>query len=481
MNTIPMRAFDRLFLLGESRHTMMHVAGMMVFTKPEDAAPDFMSRLGQRMKDSVAPFQPWNLRPTLPESAWSPRNRWEEVSEVDVDYHIRRLALPSPGDERELGVLISRLHSNPLDMSRPLWEVYLIEGLEGNRFAIYTKIHHALMDGYSAVRAMGRSLATDAADHGRPFFFSLPPERTSPSKYPAIKLDIGHLSKAPGAQLKSSLDAFTAFRRFWQRDRNESTPDVTSSWQAPMTILNQRIGRNRRYATQQAALSDVRAVAKQFGGTLNDVVVAMCAGGLRRYLIDQGELPSKPLVALVPVNIRPKDDPGGGNAVGTILMSMATDLEDPIERLQAIIASGRAAKAQLEGLSAAAIMQYSAMLATPFGAQAALASLGIRTPLPLAWNVIISNVRGSDVAQFVDGARLDAFYPVSIPTHGNALNITLQSHDGMLNFGFVGCRDTVPSLQKLAVFTGQALRELQQIEAPAATLRKLKVSEGVAS
>lgn len=462
MNTARISAFDSLFLLGESRQIMMHVAGMMIFELPEGASPDYLRQLGQRMKDSAALFPPWNRRPTMPDALWNPRNRWKEEADVDMDYHVRRLALPAPGDERELGVLISRLHSNPLDFSRPLWEVYVIEGLERNRFAIYTKVHHALMDGYTAVRSMSRALASTPEEPARPFFFSEPPERRPTPNYPAIKFNIGRMSKAPVEQVQSTYHAASALARFWQRDRSEANKDLVSSWEAPMTILNQRIGRNRRYATQQIALADAKALAKKNGGTLNDVVIALCAGGLRRYLMEFGDLPEKPLVAMVPVNIRPKDDPGGGNAVGTILVSMATHLEDPAERLRAIIASSRAAKAQLEGMSTSAIMQYSSLLMAPFGAQAALAYMGVRAPIPLAFNLIISNVRGSNEPQYLDGARVEAVYPVSIPTHGTALNITVQSHVESLNFGFVGCRDTVPSLQKLAVFTGQEMRALQQ-------------------
>jgi WS/DGAT/MGAT family acyltransferase len=200
-------------------------------------------------------------------------------------------------------------------------------------------------------------------------------------------------------------------------------------------------------------------VAKAAGGTLNDVVLALSGASLRRYLGELGALPSEPLVAMLPVNIRPKDDVGGGNAIGAILASLATDLADPAERLAAIIASTRSAKEQLQGMSKAAILQYSALLCSPFMLQMLPGAVGRVRP---TFNVVISNVPGPDEPRYFRGARLEAAYPMSIPIHGLALNITCNSYAGTLNFGFIGCRDTLPHLQRLAVHCGDALAELER-------------------
>ena len=205
----------------------------------------------------------------------------------------------------------------------------------------------------------------------------------------------------------------------------------------------------------------MRAIAHARNATLNDVLMAICAGGLRRWLTDQDALPDRPLIGFIPVNVRPKESEGGGNAVGATLVSLATDVEDPLARLAAISASSRAAKARMRGMSADAVIAYSALLLAPAGLQVARAMTGIPVPLPLTLNVCISNVPGPKEHLHLRGARLEATYPVSIPGHSMALNITAHSYAGMLDIGFIGDREALPHLQRLAVRTGEALDELE--------------------
>jgi WS/DGAT/MGAT family acyltransferase len=228
--------------------------------------------------------------------------------------------------------------------------------------------------------------------------------------------------------------------------------------QAPKSILNQKISRNRRFATQQFPVQRLKDVAQHFGGTLNDMVMALCAGALRRLLMEQDALPERPLTAMIPVNIRPKGDPGGGNAVGAILGSLATDVEDPAERIKAIIASTREAKAQLQGMSKAGIMQYSALLMAPMMLSQIPGAVGRVRP---AFNLVISNVPGPTKPLYFRGFHMDAYYPMSIPFHGYGLNITVVSYVDQLDFGFIGCRDGLPHLQRLAVYSREALEELE--------------------
>jgi WS/DGAT/MGAT family acyltransferase len=223
-------------------------------------------------------------------------------------------------------------------------------------------------------------------------------------------------------------------------------------------MLNARIGRNRRFATAQLELSRIKAVARAMNGTMNDVVLALCSASLRRYLAERDALPTVPLVAMVPVSTRAKDDAGGGNAVGAILASLATTIEDPAERLAAIVASTTTAKQQLQGMSPAAVLQYSALLIAPTMLQMIPGAAGRLRP---AFNVVISNVPGPDQPLYFRGARLEASYPMSIPIHGQALNITCNSYAGRVCFGFTGCRDTIPHLQRLAVYCAEALGELE--------------------
>ncbi len=451
--------FDAMFLAGESREAMMHVGGLLVFTPPRDAHPQFLRRLADELRGAVEVFPPWNLRLWTPELLRNPLQAWITDDAVDLDYHVRRSALPSPGDERELGILVSRLHSIPIDFHRPPWEVHFIEGLEGGRFAMYFKIHHALVDGYTSMKLLARSLSSDPAERDAPMFFSQPPRPRPPREAngePVATFDavLAGARDQISATREASRAIMNVFRAARAGDRDLVAPSA-----APRTILNRRISRNRRFATQQYPIARMRELARAGGGTLNDVALAVCGGALRRYLTELDALPAQALTAMLPVNIRPKDDPGGGNAVGAILGSLATDIDDPAARLAAIIASTRRAKDQLAGMSRNAIMQYSAALLAPMMLQQVP---GAHTWARPGFNVVVSNVPGPEEPLYFRGARLDALYPLSIPYHGYGLNITINGYAGTLNFGFTGCRNAVPHLQRLAVYSGDELTALAQ-------------------
>jgi WS/DGAT/MGAT family acyltransferase len=445
-----------MFLYGESRETMMHVAGMMPFSPPRDAPPDSMRALMDEIRAGVAVHRPWNLRLRTPELLRNPLQTWNEDTAVDLEYHVRRSALPSPGDERELGVLVSRLHGHPIDFHRPPWELHLIEGLEGGRFAMYVKMHHALVDGFTAMRMLANALSPDPDERERPLFFSIPPPARKAVADDGAKAEpagVPELMAAVREQYGATKTVMRAFMKVAQGEDALITPR-----QAPRCVLNGRIGRNRRFATARLELARIKVVAKAAGGTLNDVILALCSASLRRYLGEQGALPTTPLVAMMPVSIRRPDDAGGGNAIGAILASLATTIDDPAERLAAIVASTTTAKQQLEGMSPAAILQYSALLIAPVMLQMIPGAAGRLRP---TFNVVISNVPGPAHPLYFRGARLEASYPMSFPIHGQALNITCNSYAGSVCFGFTGCRDTLPHLQRLAVYCAEALGELE--------------------
>jgi WS/DGAT/MGAT family acyltransferase len=453
---------DAMFLYGESRETMMHVAGLLLFSPPPDADPDHLRHLMDEVRAGAAVQQPFNLKLRHPDMLRNPLQSWVEVdpADVDLEYHVRRTALPSPGDERELGIIVSRLHGNPIDLHRPPWELHLIEGLEGGRFGIYVKVHHALIDGFSAMRILVNALSLDASDRTRPLFFSVPPPTRPPrdEAAPAPEdegrgLHFPELLGAVRAQYGATKTVGKALLRVARSGHELVTPR-----QAPKCVLNARISRSRRFATQKLPLGRIKAIAKAAGGTLNDVILALSSASLRRYLIEREALPDEPLIAMLPVSVRSRDDHGGGNAVGAILASLATDLEDPGERLATIIASTTKAKQQLQGMSRGEILSYSALLVAPSMLQMVPGIAGRVRP---TFNVVISNVPGPDQPLYFRGARLEASYPLSIPVHGQALNITANSYAGSLCFGFTGCRDTVPKLQRLAVYCGEALGELE--------------------
>ncbi len=449
-----------MFLYGESRETMMHVAGLMPFTPAPGTPPDHLRRLMDEIKAGAEVFRPWNFKLRTPDLLWNPLQGWVEEANVDREYHVRRSAVPMPGDERELGILVSRLHGSPIDFHRPPWEAHLIEGLEGGRFALYVKVHHALVDGFSAMRVLSNALSLDPAERDRPLFFSIPP----PAREPRLGDEDGggvhfpELLAAVRAQYGATKSVARALMNVVQSTRAKDH-ELVSPLQAPRCILNARISRSRRFATQKLETARMRAIAKAANGTLNDVILALSAASLRRYLEELDALPTGPLVAMLPVSVRAKDDLGGGNAVGAILASLATHVADPAERIATIVASTKHAKQQLQGMSKAAIIQYSALITAPSMLQMIPTTAGHLRP---TFNVVISNVPGPEEPRYFRGARLEAAYPMSIPVHGQALNITCNSYAGSVCFGFTGCRDTVPHLQRLAVYCGEALGELER-------------------
>lgn len=457
-------AQDAMFLWGETAETMFHVASLMPFTPPPDAGPSYLRDLTAHVRDAPV-AAPWNLKLSHPHLLMHPLQSWVEDESFDIDYHVRRSALASPGDERELGVLVSRLHSHQIDFSRPPWEMHIIEGLEGGRFAIYTKVHHSLVDGFTGVKLQGRMMSTDPDQRDMPFFFSLPrPKRARREPESLTLLDrvsrpVTGVAKGVGAVVGMGNDVTRAVVKL-QTERLRD-PAVVDSFSAPHTILNGRTGRNRRFATQQYEMERLRALSKASGGTVNDVVMAICGGGLRAYLAELDALPAKPLVAFMPVSLREPGDEGGGNKVGATLATMGTDHADPVARLRAVIESTAKAKASMAGMSQLAALAWSGYMLAPQGPQVLSAMAGTRNPLPVAFNVCLSNVPGPREVLYLNGSRLEAIYPMSIPIHGMALNITLESYADTLNFGFIGDRDSVPHLQRLAVRTGEALAELE--------------------
>ena len=338
--------------MGETPETLMHVASLLYFTYPEGVRRGvYLRRLVDDLR--AAPIEaPWFFRLQTRVLMRQPVHRWVEDDAFDIDYHVRHSALPAPGGERELGVLVSRLHSNQLDFRRPPWEMHVIEGLSGGRFAIYTKIHHSLVDGFTGMRILQRGLSTDPDDREHPFFFSTRkpprPEGSRPEVDPVG--DVASILRSLTASVGSTPSVLKALVET-QLGRGSTPTKAVTSYAAPDSILNSRTGRSRRFATQEYDLARLRSVASARDATLNDVLMAICAGGLRRWLADQQALPERPLVAFVPVNVRPPESEGGGNAVGATLVSLATDVDDPLARLRGhhrVVEGGQGAHARDE-------------------------------------------------------------------------------------------------------------------------------------
>ena len=442
---------DAMFLVGESREHPFHVGGLALYDPPAGAGPEFIRDLYDEVLTHTD-VQPTFRKHPATFLGGIANVGWNYEKDVDLEYHLRRSALPSPGRVRELLELTSRLHGTLLDRHRPLWEAHLIEGLSDGRFAVYTKIHHSLIDGVSALKLTQRTLSEDPDDLEVRVPWTLPPRKsTARSDGPSLLQTVGN-AVGSVAGLGPSTVSLARAALFEQQ--------LTLPFAAPRTMFNVKIGGARRVAAQSWPLERFRAVKEATGVTINDAVLAMCAGALRSYLKDESELPDAPLIAMVPVSMRSEAQAhSGGNMVGSILCNLGTDIEDPARRLEVISDSMRSNKeifAQLPRMQALAL---SAMMIAPLGLGAVPGFVGsVRPP----FNLVISNVPGPRQPLYWKGARLDGNYPLSIALDGQAMNITLANNADNLDFGLVGCRRSVPHLQRLLGHMESALKDLER-------------------
>ncbi|MDP9139276.1 MAG: wax ester/triacylglycerol synthase family O-acyltransferase [Pseudomonadota bacterium] len=458
-----LKPMDAAWLYVDTVDTPMQVACMAIFSVPDDAPEGFLRALVAQMRSVQTFASPFNLKLRSPKAkAFVPA--WIEDYKIDLDYHLRHSALPAPGGERELGILVSRLHSHPLDFNRPLWEVHVIEGLANNRFALYLKMHHSLVDGVGGMRMLQRMLSPDpnAGSLSPPWAVGSGAGRLSrePKGPKGAKAQLLQFAEGARAQLEIAPTVAKALGHVLRNSVRSTDPQEGMPFSGPRSALNAKVSAQRRFATQHYSLERVRAVAKAADVSINDVFLGLCASALRRYLVEINALPNKPLTAGVPVSVRPADDQNAGNAISFIIANLNTHFADPLERLRAIRESTRIAKEHLQALPKAGIDSYTLIYMAPFILQL-IAGLGGK--LRPMFNVTISNVPGPDKTLYFNGARMEQMYPVSLLMHGQALNITSVSYAGQFNIGFTGCRDALPHVQRMAVHTGEALEELEEL------------------
>jgi diacylglycerol O-acyltransferase len=458
----PLDPTSAAFLLAESRSTPMHVGGLQLFTKPEGAGRDYVREIYEQMR-SVDDIAPLFLKNPTRSLATAGQWAWTKDDLFDIDHHVRHSALPKPGRVRELLDLCSRLHGTRLAYERPLWECHVIEGLRDGRLAMYTKIHHALVDGVSSMRLLQSVLSTDPDKRDMPPPWGAHTARANRTRDEAEHRLAGVPISAVRTALSVSADAAglpgALVRTLGRGFRNETAP---VSFNAPKTMLNTQITGARRFAAQDWPMERLRAVGKATGTTINDVVLAMSGGALRTYLLDFDGLPDTSLVSMVPVSLHAKGQPPdthGGNAVGAVMVQLGTDLDDPAVRLTQIHRSMKDGKEAMSTMTPLQILAMSAIGMSPTVLGPLMRTTGVLRP---PFNVIISNVPGPRVPHYFNGAEMVGMYPLSIPFHGNALNITCTSYAGNLGFGLTGCRRTVPHLQRLLTHLDTELRALEK-------------------
>ncbi|MBW2942517.1 WS/DGAT/MGAT family O-acyltransferase [Zhongshania aquimaris] len=448
---------DDTFLRLETRRQPFHIGMLMLFDPGEKAPQDFVMKLSEKLRKSTEMQEPFNRHLVQKNGL----HYWEEDTDFDLEHHFAHIALPKPGRIRELLATVSRIHGGHLDRAYPLWRIYLIEGIEDGRFAVYMKIHHSLVDGIAGIKMLISSMSSNKRESTKlpPFWengISNSKAQHLPVPTPTAK-GLSAISKLSKNGLRSIPPVYREIRSniadIWK-----GNPDFVFGGQAPRCSLNQSVSATRRFAAQSYSTPRMRAVGKAFDASINDVALAMCGAALRQYLADLDDLPLQPLVAAVPVSVRREDSTSAGNEVAFTLCHLATHLKDPAERIVAIKACMDYNKKHIRNLSPTQTLTTAAVKLIP-GAINAIFNVN---PNKTLGNLVISHVPGPKEDLYWQGAKLSGLYPLSLLTDGAALNITLISRHDTVDFGLIACRKSVPHVQRILKYLEDGLVELEE-------------------
>ncbi len=458
----PLSGLDAGFLYLENAGTPMHVGSVMLIEVPDAKAPfDFRAQLIRHLQERLP--RAAALRRVLKETPLDLAHpMWVETDHVDVKKHVLKRTLPGDGGMGKLHALTGKLHASRLDRRLPMWQFVVIENVEPGLIALYSKVHHALLDGQGGIALAQALLDVEARRPGKrgPGVRAAPPAplrlRKRDVTRTAVRSTVNQFAKLLRA-LPSTL------KLAGEMTTSGSLKNLRDSLLiAPRTPFNQQVSSKRSYASVSVPMDVVKRVARGFGVSLNDVVMAMCSGALREMLATTDQLPRQSLVAAMPVSLRESGNNESNNQVSMVQCSLATDIADPIARLQAIHASTAQIKQRVATFKNLIPTDFPG-LAAPIWASglSRLWAMGrIAEKLPPLANLAISNVPGPPIALYLAGAKLRHYYPVSIVTHGLALNITVQSYAGSLEFGITACGDIVRKPEALAAALSRSLHEL---------------------
>jgi diacylglycerol O-acyltransferase len=458
---------DALFLYNETPTQHMHTLKVGIIDPSQN--PDGYSfehdkeKLASRLH-LVPPFR-WRVVPT-PLALHHPL---VVESEVDIDYHVRRAAVPSPGGPRELGEVISEIASRPLDKSRPLWELWMIEGLPGGRIAEVAKVHHTLADGVASVELLNQFLTHEPSEevpHDAPPWA---PE-VIPRPLERLRMALLELAGFLPRYVMRIVHAAREARRRHAESLAHHVEQPPAPGSGPDIPVNRVISAQRRFAFGDLSLADAKTVRKALGGTLNDVVVATIAGAMRTWLARRGELPGVPLVGQIPVSTRSDEErKSWGNRVTAMYVAVHSEIEDPVERLRATQRATRAAKLELEDTRGARLSDWLELF-PPFVSQLVFSRMPTwmkRRGRPSQANLTISNVPGPKEPLYYGKSRLEGFYSVGPVLEGIGLNVTVWSYVDRLAVGVIACRDAVPDAWEIVDAIRASLEELVKVAATA--------------
>jgi diacylglycerol O-acyltransferase len=474
-------SLDAQFLALETPRQTGHVSGLAILDPSTTPSGKLELADIERLITERLPLLP-PLRRRLAEVPFNlDFPYWVEDADFDVDFHLRELALTPPGTPEKLGEQVARIVARPLDRARPLWELYLISGVENDRVAMLTKIHHALIDGLSGAEIM--AIMFDVSPEGRE-----PPPRSiargeqppdqlqmlargvlGVPKYPiralrSLPSALPNLDETPFGNLPGAHTVSRATKRISRTVFRSRPNHIRTNHKAPKTSFNGRISPHRRFVFGRLSLDEVKQVKNDHGVTVNDVVVSICAGTVRRWLDEHDELPDEPLVTQVPVSVRTSEQEGTyGNRIMLMSAPLFTNVADPVERLRSTHEALRSMKERHQALPAELLQDVNHFIPPAVFARAARASFALATSRPgrPTWNLVISNVPGPQFPLYCAGARLEANFPVSVITDGMGLNITVMSYCGKLDFGIVADRDQMPDAARLMDWLGDSLAELR--------------------
>ena len=451
---------DASFLYLETPEQLLHVCGLIVLdpsTMPDGYSFGAMRDEIDRRVHDVAAFTR-KLR-KVPLKLDHPI--WVKDQHFDIDRHVHRLALPQPGGYDELVELAGHLAGQPLDRSRPLWEMWVIEGYDDDLVAVFSKMHHATVDGVSGSNLISHlcSLEADA-----------PPLSVGGNgRFGRDPRELELLGRGLVTNLKKPIEAAKLLTPSVDLltktlGRVRSGTAMAAPFSAPRTSFNGTITGHRTIGFADMSLDDIKAVKAASGTTVNDVVLAVSGGALRSYLESRGELPSSSLLATVPVSVRSESKrPTGANKVSALFAKLGTDVEDPLERLEELSAANKNAKEHHSAISADSLQDW-AEFAAPrtFGlAVRAYAGLRLAERHPVVHNLVISNVPGPPVPLYFMGARIDALYPLGPVFHGAGVNVTVMSNNGEVHVGIIACRESMPDVDDLVQRFPEELAKLR--------------------
>jgi diacylglycerol O-acyltransferase / wax synthase len=450
---------DASFLYFESRTMLLHVCGLLVLDQSTMTEPYEFERLRDVLRERVG------TNPSFRRKLHNPvlnldHPVWIDDEQFDIEHHVRRAIVPAPGNREQLAAICGDIAAQPLDRDRPLWEMWVLEGLADGSIAVMTKMHHATVDGVSGASLVSElcSLEPGAAPMSAGAPKGAPPKRPSDTR---IVLDGAvRLATRPVKFARLLPSTARVLPRWVERSRRGTA--MPAPFTAPRTSFNGTITSHRSVAFARLSLDDVKTVKNALGCTVNDVVLTMCSGALRKYLADRNELPESSLMAMVPVSVHGRTTAGGTNKVSGMFASLASDIAEPLERLAAISKQNLVAKEHHKTISAS-ILQDWAQFAAPntFGlAVRVYSKLRLAERHPVIHNLVISNVPGPPMPIYFMGARITGFYPFGPVFDGAGLNVTVLSNDGHLDVGLIACRELAPHLWDLADDLPIALDEL---------------------